>query len=240
MKNKKNLLFVFIFLILIFGGDKFGYFNSIRSFIYTSKNNFYANFKVLTFWRSGEKRIKQLENLYLSCLTNEAKDAELKNENQVLKKQLGIEIPRDKKIVLTKVIDAYGGVMRLQIPQQEINIPIGTKVISEKILVGKVQKVDHDYITVLLPTNNEFTEIGESLNNSVKGLIKGGFLTEVYLEKVLIDQKLDISDKVINQPEGFLVGEIISVEKKDQELFQKAKLKPFINYYQLSEVFLVL
>ena len=241
MKKRPFIIFIiFITIIIIIFFDRSGKLNNLRNFVYSQKNSFFANFRIISFWRSGEKRILQLENLYQSCIVDKVNGDQLKNENEILKKQLGIGAPEGKKIILTKVIDAYAGVMRLEKPAEKINIPENAYIIKEKVLIGKVKKTENDYITVLLPTNNEFKQVATTQTTSAKGIVTGNFLTGISFDKVLIDQKLDTGDKIISWPEQYLIGEINKVERKDQELFQKATVRPSIDYYQLSEVFIVL
>lgn len=119
----------------------------------------------------------------------------------------------------------------------------GMPVINQHgVLFGKIFKAYKNFSTVMLISNKncfvsvEVLEVQEDESDvKTAGMVKGIGGLEIFLDLVLVDDTLNNGDVLVTSslegsfPKNLLVGRVQSIEKKDQNPHQQAKVQPFFD-----------
>ena len=126
----------------------------------------------------------------------------------------------------------------------------GMAILFENVLVGKVVRVNKYTSLILLPRNPDSKllvitrDVGEGKGVKARGLLVGERL-DLVLEKVLTGEALDKGDLVLTAgdedlPPELLIGEVAEVVKIEGEVYQKAKVEPWVEVGDLETVFVLI
>lgn len=205
-----------------------------------------ANTLLTTFQK--DTLIEKLQEDNVILVSKVAKLDTLRLENEALKTQLGAKRVGDGKPFLeARVIGRKHGIIldkgRLE------GVAVGDIAIVKDMLIGKVMNVS-ERVSVLLPVNSPTSEIlARTLETGAEGVVKGDGAGGIVLEHVTLDEKLletdlvltsgDIDGKARGFPPHLVIGKIVSIDKKESELFQRAKLKSPIDLEKVGVVFLI-
>lgn len=264
MRRSENFLPFFIVffglsLVLILLG-RAGVISNLTSFINKSAEPIrVATIDFFSLKSLQNKRIKSLldENATLKKQVSEKQS--LTAENKALKDQFAKGSSNSQSLLPAKVIGAPGFIPGVSLPEYLIidkgekdGVTAGAAVILENNLVGKVVGSFNNFSKVELITakNSLFSAkvIVEGMEE-IAGIIKGKDTEEMVLENVLLTQSLkkdglvltkgDKDEKGMGYPPDLVIGKIISIEKKESELFQKAEVKSLIDFANLTHVFVL-
>jgi len=174
---------------------------------------------------------------------------EAKKENEMLREQLKLA-PRDKFdlepcFVIGQDPQGLGSWLMIGKGGSD-GIRTGMPVIvSNGILVGKVDEVGPDSSKVRLLTDSESAVNVNDLETSARGLIKGTYGLGLIMDMVAQTDALNEGDTVITSglggevPKGLLIGRIQEIKASPDKLFQQAIVIPRIRYQKLDLVFAV-
>ncbi len=167
------------------------------------------------------------------------------DENKKLREQLGAPSLDKFKLVPAKVISR----------EREVTVVYdNTKSVSKDAIVvyknqfvGKVKTADTRSATLTLATDPQMQlpiQIVTENNTLYKGTIHGEFGTGMTAEMIEQAAKIEKGDLVVlakspGLPEGVVVGEVREVQKRDSELFQRAKVSSYIDFEKLDTVFII-
>jgi rod shape-determining protein MreC len=122
-------------------------------------------------------------------------------------------------------------------------IAVGMPVIvSEGILVGKVEEVSDYSAKISLLTNSSSIVNAVDLNTEAKGVVRGEYGLGIILDLVSQADVLNEGDDVItsglggNYPRGLLIGRIQEFGFTADKLFQQAVIMPKVKYSELQMV----
>lgn len=253
MLRSKLLIVLFLLSSFLFIADKTGFLFPVRNAaevvilpvqygVYSLHSNLVDRFRVLTFWRSGENRIKDLERRNLELISDLSILQELKNENLILRRQLDIDEGNSGSKILANVI----GSNEYLILDKGSNSGVSYKdvVIIENILVGVVSKVTPQRSYVLTILNNQLkvpVKIGE-----VRGITSGQFGNAVLLDKVNQNEALNPGDLILTNGDGdvsvpnLLVGKVGKIKSRESDIFKVAEVNILANYSKLKKVFILI
>lgn len=255
-KRKVLTLILTIFILIIF----FNIFQkNVKNFIYIISSPFQK-----AFWQAGKKtagflktfaeiektriKIEKLakENQKLTAEIAELK--ELKKENEILRKALGAGLQKDFKLSFAQIIgkDIYQDFILINkgaVDGISKDMPV---ISAEKVLLGKVGEVYKNFSKVMLISNKKMSfgvKIQNSDDISGAGKGKGNFkilIDFIPREKEILKGNLVVSDSLGGIfPNGFLVGKVKKIEKKDTEVFQKIEVECAFNIKELDKVFII-
>lgn len=191
----------------------------------------------LVFFQTGEERIKKLE-LKTAALQSQLVDyQDLKLENQLLKTQLEVKTLKNSQFILADVI-GFSEYLLLNAGASS-GLKIGQKVVFQNIYLGQIIDVQKNSSKVRLPTHPQ-SKISVKTLSGPQGLAIGQFGAGLNLEQIPQKERLVSGDLVVTLTEGLLVGEISEIESISTSTFQKAKIKPSIDYKNLVKVFVIL
>jgi rod shape-determining protein MreC len=219
---------------------------AFQSFFYTTGNNTASLFEFLgsiaKLKAENEDLIK--ENAFLAAQLAAVKDE--KNENVILREQLKLT-PKGKFIlenalVISQDPQRLGSWIMID-KGSSAGIAIGMPVIvSDGILVGKVEEVSDYSAKISLLTNSASIVNAVDLNTEAKGIVKGEYGLGIILDLVSQADVLNEGDDIItsglggNYPRGLLIGRIQEFGFTADKLFQQAVIMPKVKYSELHMV----
>lgn len=202
---------------------------------------------------SEDSKIKDLREENLELLSKIADYEKLKRENAALLDQFQTSYPRNYQLVKAEIIGAPSFVPGVSDPTHFIlnkgskdNLKVGLVVVIQNNLVGIITSV-FNHLSKADIVNNSSLSFTAKTENGALGVVKSEgqslslenvLLSENISEQEIVLTKGDINADGIGIPPDLIVGKIISVEKSASDLFQKAKIKSFVDFSKLSTVFI--
>ena len=256
-KNKAWLLiiivFLFIFILNVFSKEVKGFFYSfslpIQKVFYQvgdSTSDFLLNILKTQDLKDKADRL-EIENQGLK--TQVLGLGELEQENKSLKQALNIDLEKDFKLALGKIIakDISQDFIMINKGKQD-GISKDMPVITEqKIVVGRISQVYDRFSKVMLISNKQSSFDAQIMSySSCFGVIKGRGNSKLLFELIPQEETISQGDVVISSvlggifPNDLLVGEVKAVRKSDLESFQIAEIEPFFDISQTKNVFIIL
>jgi len=167
-------------------------------------------------------------------------------ENATLRAALGISKEREENIILADVLnkDFLGNFLLVNKGSKDKIIKGLTVITPERALVGKVEKVYHDFSQIILITaaSSSFSAEIENEEAGVLAVVKGNGGDRISFELVPQEQILNKGNLVKTIalgnafPKDILVGEVLNFEKEPSSSFQKGDILPYFlrnNFKQL-------
>lgn len=257
LKTKTLVVLLFFSLVILFL-DNLKILNPLKSLLelgivpieyqlHSINNGVTDTFSFLTFWKSGEARIKNLEQRNLELLSQASRADTLEKENQELRYQLGVKSLLNRTLLPAAVL----GISRY------MQIGVGAKdqvrenmtVVYLGNLVGRVIQVAPRTSLVELPTDaGAKIPVKIKSTSNIRGLALGQFNSSILLDKIAQNEEIKPDDLVLTTGEGkdtvsnsdLVVGKINTLTNKETGLFRQASIKSLIDYQQLTTVFVIL
>ena len=251
--NLKTFLTLLFLSVLIFFLDTRGLLDGPKNIVqtvtvpvqyslYSTKLGAEELFSFLTFWKSGERRIMNLELRIMELAGADARAKSLEQENRELRKQLGAT-PK----VITKLLPAtvLGKDRYLEIAVgSNDKITEGLAVIYANNLLGKIVKVTPkvSFVQVLSDPQSKVPVRVET----ARGMVFGQFNSSIILDRIAQTENLSGVNYVFSSGEGesfppdLVVGKLGKIMGKETDLFQTAEVLPLVNLDKLTTVFVVL
>ena len=198
-----------------------------------------------------DSRVKKLQDENLDLLSRVSSFERLKKENQALSDQFQTSYPKSTHLLKADIIGAPDFIPGISVPNVFIldkgakdNIKKGYAVVIKNNLVGVVSQVSANLSKVDSINNSSFAFTAKTQSGAVGVIRGGGTLT---LDNILLSENIKVGELVLTKgdinsngigiPEDLVVGKITSVEKNPSDLFQKAKVENFVNFINLTIVF---
>ena len=123
----------------------------------------------------------------------------------------------------------------------------GMPVVTEQGgLVGRIDSVTSDTASVLLIRDPESSVNAITLENRVTGVVRGDVSGNLILDLVPQNEQLAAGELVLTSgialsdrprfPRGLSIGQIVSVDRSDNETFQRAVVRPVVAFDRLEVV----
>lgn len=245
-------------LLIFFGSDRF--FSPVKSVflivaypfqevlsgtgrVFSQVGGFFSSISGIK--NENEKLI--LENQKLLAENSQLQD--VRSENEVLRKELNIVPRKDFDLAAALVIgedpDGAGGWIEIDKGEKDGIVKGMPVIISNGILVGKVEQVYAKSSQVFLITNPQSAISGIAGETETKGIIKGEFGLGLIFDMVLQTENIKEGDRIItsgiggNIPRGLVVGRIQEVRSSSDQLFQQAVITPYAEFSKLRIVFVI-
>lgn len=214
----------------------------IQYSIYSAKLGLAETFSFLTFWKSGEARIKNLElrNLELNVADTKAKN--LERENNELRKQLGSG-PKTMTKLLPATVLGTQRYLEIAVGEND-GVAENMAVIYQNNLLGKVIRTTPkaSFVQTLSdPQSKVPVKVG-----TARGLVSGQFNASIILDHVAQTEEISGASLVLTSGEGesypadLVVGKLRKITSSQTDLFQTAEVLPLVNLNNLTTVFVVL
>lgn len=172
---------------------------------------------------------------------------EVDHENELLRSQVGFEKSQSLPLLGAHVI-AYAGdnTRRTLVIDRgsRDGVVDGQAVVSSGILVGKIERTSDNSAVVFMVSDPEFRVQAITQTDRARGIIRGQLGTGLRLEQVAQSDELNVKDTIVTAgsdrvPKGILIGQIDTVDRSDNELFQAANVRSTLNLSRLELVFVV-
>jgi rod shape-determining protein MreC len=198
--------------------------------------NYFYDFKNI---REENERLRE-ENREL--VIKSSKTAALEVENKLLYNLLNYVSPKDADFITAKVIaeesNAFSRDLILYTAGQN-NVKKGQIVLSDKGVIGRIERVGSVYSKVLLLTdiNSKIPVIIES--SRVRGILSGDNTSVPKLIFTPLEAEITVGDKIVTSgvagvfPSGLPIGKVVSIEKNN------IKVKTFSNLDRIEYVRIV-
>ncbi|MBW3537970.1 rod shape-determining protein MreC [Candidatus Parcubacteria bacterium] len=177
-----------------------------------------------------------------------AEDTELKVQNEVLRKQLQFSEAQPRELIPAQVIayqpDNFRGFITIGRGRRD-NVKAGMAVVLEGSLVGRVSEAAETTAKVWLLTDPDFKVSGLDQSSRATGTVRGQIGSGLVMDKIPQDQAVKPGDVIITSglggevPKGLVIGQVESVNQKDNAVFQTAQLVSDIKFGRLELVFVV-
>jgi len=197
------------------------------------------------FWKSGEERIKNLEERNRELASQASRTRQLEAENGELRGQLGgASLPERRR--LPAAVLGRGRYLALGEGSRS-GVRVGQTVVYKDSLVGRIVDVSPRTSFVELPIDPG-VKVPVKLNNSgrARGITVGQFNSEVLLDQVAQNEQLDEGDFVLTTGEeqvyvpDLIVGRVGKILSAKTEIFARAEVDPLVHYDDLTTVFVLL
>ncbi|EKE19618.1 MAG: hypothetical protein ACD_8C00133G0017 [uncultured bacterium] len=213
------------------------------SFGYANTVDFFGSIGQLK--SENEKLIKEKQEL----IARNANLMDSENENRILREQVGL-LPRGKyELIASNVVsqDPHGMGNWIEIDKgSDDGIADGMSVIiSNGILLGRVQGVNSNSAKIILLTNSKSTANATTAKDSAKGIARGEYGLGIILDMVLQTDSISVGDSVLTSgiggefPRGLFIGIIQEVRNSEDSLFQQAVISSPIQISKLQMVFVI-
>jgi rod shape-determining protein MreC len=121
----------------------------------------------------------------------------------------------------------------------------GMPVVTEQGLVGRIDAVTAGAARVQLITDANAAVNVHLKNSQTDALLSGSITGDLLLEMIPQDVILQQGDLVLtsglgaNYPGDVMVGQLISIRKKETDLFQTASVQPAVDFASLRAVLVI-
>lgn len=169
-----------------------------------------------------------------------------KKENELLKEQLKLtsqsQFDLESAFVIGRNPERLGNWIIIDKGSSSGISPGMPVIVSDGILVGKIEEVYSRSSKVNLLTDSTSAVNAVDLDTGAKGIIKGEYGLGIVMDMVSQTDVLNEGDMVItsglgsNLPKGLLVGKIQEVRATGDKLFQQALVSPRLKYSKLEVV----
>lgn len=124
-------------------------------------------------------------------------------------------------------------------------IRAGMPVVTERGLVGRVSEVYNTTSRVLLITDSDSMVNAMLQSSRMRGILRGRANQPPVLDYLPPDRPVSVGDIVLtsgeagNFPAGIPIGQVVSVEQNDVEMFQRAVVRTTVDFNSLENVLVV-
>lgn len=254
--NVQTFSILFFISVVIFLFDNFGVLKVFQRGAYFITNP--ISFGIYSGFQNISKQLYFLSAARLAAQENKAlKDqlAQLISENADLRRRFSESAsmviqehfldPQKYNLIASRPI----GLNRyLKIDQgADRDLKVGQPVVYKDNYIGRLTQVLSKTSNVLLLTDPDSKIAAFSINKegNSKGVITGRFGTEIIMEQILHEEKIEIGDLVYSEgsegflPRGLVLGKVTEVIDEQNQPFKTAKLKPVFDFRDLELVFVI-
>ncbi|HEY9077010.1 MAG TPA: rod shape-determining protein MreC [Anaerolineaceae bacterium] len=121
----------------------------------------------------------------------------------------------------------------------------GMPVVTAKGLVGRVDAVIASAARVQLITDPGLSVNVQFQSNKTKAILTGSLTGDISLELIPQDMALRVGEVVLTSgvggkfPENILVGQVVNVRRKENDLYQTATLQPVVDFSKIEAVLVI-
>lgn len=178
-----------------------------------------------------------------------AADAETRSDNELLRRQLGLDVAGAPRRVGAEVVlfapDSYRQFVTIN-KGAKVGIAVGMAVMSGGILVGSIIDVQATTARIMLVTDPEFKLAAKDQDTGATGILRGQLGKGLLLDEIGQTEAVKPGDTVTTAglggqvPPGLLIGSVQSVNTRANVVFQSAQVETEFRVSKLRFVDVVL
>lgn len=203
--------------------------------------------------RDLRERNRQLETLVDQLMIENVrlKEAEAQNEDLRLKLAFAEAYPQ----YVLRAAEVRGRVIGYE-PNNFMSVLIidvgrrdgvrkGMPVVTERGLVGHIHTVGVNWAKVLLIVDPSSSVAALIQSSRAPGLISGRLGKDLVMDYIPQEDTVSVGDVVLtsgmsgNYPKSLLIGQVLEVEQRDIDPFQRAVVRPSVNFERLETVLVI-
>ncbi len=121
----------------------------------------------------------------------------------------------------------------------------GMPVVTQQGLVGRIDALISDAARIQLITDANSTVNVKLQTADVEGLVRGSVTGEISLDMVPVDTEVQIGDILMTSglggtyPPNIFVGQVLTMQSKQNVLFQTGSVQPVVDFTNLSAVLVI-
>ncbi len=219
--------------------------NPISFGLYQTKVNIFKQFSFVYSLRVAAQENKALKEQIGQLLSENASLRKNLSETQALLSQQTHLDPVTYSLIPARPVgvDRY-----LKIDKgTDAGIKLGEAVIFNDNFVGKIIEVSEKAANIQLLTDpdSKVSAFSQGLEGKSKGVLIGQFGSEILMDKILHEEKINVGDLVYSEgiesflPRGLILGKVTQVLERQNEVFKQAKVKPVFDISDLELVFVI-
>lgn len=256
MPNFKTLLSLVLLSLIIFILDNLHFLSLPKQAV-----SFITNPVSFGLYQTSKNVEKQFSFIFLARQASQENRAlkeqigQLLSENTLLRKKLAEAeslVSQDKSLdpATYTLIPAHPiGIGRyLKIDKGlNSNLKLGEAVVFNDNYVGKIIQISEKQANIQLLTDpdSKVSAFSQGLEGKAKGVLVGQFGSELLLDKMLHEEKINIGDLVYSEgtegflPRGLILGRVSQVLEQETQVFKQAKVQPNFDIRDLELVFVI-
>jgi rod shape-determining protein MreC len=251
-------------LLLGFALDRLGYMSPVRSVVQTAlaplQGAMAASAQDLArvFQGSADVRALQARNAELESLANKlmienAQLTEVGRENELLRQLLNFtrnnpQFTYEAALVKGRSI-GFDPTNLLYFVYVDVGtrdgIAEGMPVVTDRGLVGRVTAVGPNSAQVLMLIDPASSVNAILQTSRLTGVVRGHIDGTLSMERIPPNEKVNPGDIVLtsglggNFPDKLVIGQVTEVIQRDQDMFQKARIRPTVDFGKLETMLIV-
>lgn len=220
--------------------------NPISLGLYQTSKNISKQFYFIFAFRSQYQENKALKKQLAQLLSENARLRKELAEAQSLVTQEKHLDPSTYRLQPARPI-GIGRYLKIDKGSDSI-IKVGEAVVFNDNYLGKIVQVAEKTSNIQLLTDpqSKIAGFSQGLDGKAKGVVIGRFGSEMILDKVLHEEKINIGDLVYSEgteeflPRGLILGKVTEIIEQENEVFKQAKLQPNFDIRDLELVFVII
>ncbi|MCL4296442.1 MAG: rod shape-determining protein MreC [Anaerolineae bacterium] len=265
--TRNRQLYIGLILALLFLGfalDRLGYMTAVRTFVQTTleplegaitraAQNVVSRTEQSQSLQALQARNAELESLNNKLMVDNVRLREVERENELLRQLLNYTRSNPQlNYQTTTVIGRSIGVDPTNL-LYFVYVDVGARdgvaenmpVITDRGLVGRVTAVGPNSAQVLMLIDPASAVNALIQNSRVTGLVRGNIDGTLTMERIPQNEKVNPGDIVLtsglggNFPDKLVIGQVTEVVKRDQDMFQTARIRPTVDFGKLESMLIV-
>jgi rod shape-determining protein MreC len=265
--TRNRQLYIGLILALLFLGfalDRLGYMAAVRTFVQTTleplegaitgvAQNVASRTQQSQSLQALQARNVELESLNNKLMVDNVRLREVERENDLLRQLLNYTRSNPQlSYQTTTVIGRSIGVDPTNL-LYFVYVDVGARdgvaenmpVITDRGLVGRVTAVGPNSAQVLMLIDPASAVNALIQNSRVTGLVRGNIDGTLTMERIPQNEKVNPGDIVLtsglggNFPDKLVIGQVTEVVKRDQDMFQTARIRPTVDFGKLETMLIV-
>jgi rod shape-determining protein MreC len=178
-----------------------------------------------------------------------AEDSEVRRDNELLRKQLGLDVAGAPPEVAAEVVafqpDSYRQFVTMN-KGSRVGIKTGMAVLSQGMVIGTIADVQATTAKVMLVTDPEFSLTAKDQDTNATGIVRGRLGSGLVLDDIAQSDSVKAGDTVTTSglggvvPAGLLIGQLESVNTRANAVFQSGDVQTSLKVNSLRFAFVVL
>jgi rod shape-determining protein MreC len=178
-----------------------------------------------------------------------AADAETRRDNELLRRQLGLNVAGAPHQVAAEVVafqpDSYRQFVTINKGSRD-GLATGMAAMSEGVLVGTLLDVQPTTAKIMLVTDPEFKLAVKDQDTAALGMLQGQLGSGLIMDKIGQTEQVKPGDTVTTSglgglvPAGLFIGQIQAVNTRENAIFQSAQVSSPLKPNRLRFVFVVI
>lgn len=264
---RNRQLYIFLILALLFLGfalDRLGYMSTVRALVQTAlaplQSVISDTAQVIAHQTTQTENVQalvarnsELETVNNKLMVENIRLKELERENDLLRQLLNYTRSNPQFSYQTSAVVGRSIGFDPTNLLYFVYVDVGARdgiaedmpVITDRGLVGRVTAVGPNVAQVLMLIDPASSVNALIQNSRVTGLVRGSIEGTLTMERIPPNEKVSPGDIVLtsglggNFPDKLVIGQVTEVLKRDQDMFQMARIRPTVDFGKLETMLIL-